>query len=134
MKFFLKTFGCRVNQVESQAILEAFTARGYEPAPFEQADICLLNTCTVTHQADKDVEKLIRQILRRNPTTRLVLTGCYAAARLAGTADGILVGISSGAALHAAMELAAREENRDKTIVVLLPDTGERYLSTDLFR
>ena len=58
----------------------------------------------------------------------------YAAARLAGTADGILVGISSGAALHAAMELAAREENRDKTIVVLLPDTGERYLSTDLFR
>jgi len=58
----------------------------------------------------------------------------YAAARLAGTADGILVGISSGAALHAAMELAAREENKGKTIVVLLPDTGERYLSTDLFR
>ena len=80
MKFFLKTFGCRVNQVESQAILEAFTARGYMPAPFEQADICLLNTCTVTHQADKDVEKLIRQILRRNPSARLVLTGCYAAA------------------------------------------------------
>jgi len=80
MKFFLKTFGCRVNQVESQAILEAFAARGYTPAPFEQADICLLNTCTVTHQADKDVEKLIRQILRRNPSARLVLTGCYAAA------------------------------------------------------
>ena len=80
MKFFLKTFGCRVNQVESQAILEAFSARGYTPAPFEQADICLLNTCTVTHKADKDVEKLIRQILRRNPSARLVLTGCYAAA------------------------------------------------------
>ena len=58
----------------------------------------------------------------------------YAAARLAGTADGILVGISSGAALHAAMALAAKEENKGKTIVVLLPDTGERYLSTDLFR
>ena len=58
----------------------------------------------------------------------------YAAARLAGTADGILVGISSGAALHAAIQLAAREENTGKTIVVLLPDTGERYLSTDLFR
>ncbi len=79
--FFIKTFGCRVNQVESQALLEEFLRAGFTPAEnFEQADICLLNTCTVTHQADKDVEKLIRQILRRNPTARLVLTGCYAAA------------------------------------------------------
>ena len=81
MKFFLKTFGCRVNQVESQAILEQFAARGWEhAASLEEADLCLLNTCTVTHQADKDVEKLIRQISRRNPSARLVLTGCYAAA------------------------------------------------------
>ena len=79
--FFIKTFGCRVNQVESQAILEQFKRSGFIPAEnFETADICLLNTCTVTHQADKDVEKLIRQILRRNPSARLVLTGCYAAA------------------------------------------------------
>lgn len=81
MKFFIKTFGCRVNQVESQALLENFTRRGWEQTPhFEQADLCLLNTCTVTHQADKDVEKQIRQILRRNPSARLVLTGCYASA------------------------------------------------------
>jgi len=79
--FFIKTFGCRVNQVESQAVLEQFLRAGFTPADkFENADICLLNTCTVTHQADKDVEKLIRQILRRNPSARLVLTGCYAAA------------------------------------------------------
>ena len=79
--FYIKTFGCRVNQVESQAILEQFKRSGFIPAEhFETADICLLNTCTVTHQADKDVEKLIRQILRRNPLARLVLTGCYAAA------------------------------------------------------
>ena len=79
--FFIKTFGCRVNQVESQALLEDFLRHGFTPAEnFELADICLLNTCTVTHQADKDVEKLIRQILRRNPSARLVLTGCYAAA------------------------------------------------------
>lgn len=58
----------------------------------------------------------------------------YAAARLMGKKEGILVGISSGAALHAAMELAKEEENRGKTIVVLLPDTGDRYLSTDLFQ
>jgi cysteine synthase A len=57
----------------------------------------------------------------------------YAAGRLLGKCEGIVVGISSGAALHAAVELARREENAGKTIVVLLPDTGDRYLSTPLF-
>ena len=57
----------------------------------------------------------------------------FATGKIIGKKEGVLTGISSGAALHVAIELAKRAENEGKTIVVLLPDTGDRYLSTPLF-
>ena len=57
----------------------------------------------------------------------------YSAARLTVKTEGILIGVSSGAALHAATVVASRPENKGKNIVVLLPDGGERYLSTQMF-
>ena len=61
------------------------------------------------------------------------LEDSYAAARRLGREEGILCGISGGAALHTALTLAKLEENRGKTVVAILPDAGDRYLSTDLF-
>jgi len=64
---------------------------------------------------------------------RVTNDDAFAAGRTVGKSEGVLVGISSGAAVWAGIQLARRGENRGKNIVVLLPDTGDRYLSTPLF-
>ncbi len=79
----------------------------------------------------------IPKVLRREVIDSILTVTeeqAYTAGRLLAQSEGLLVGISSGAALHAAMELAKLPENREKTIVALLPDTGERYLSTPMFQ
>ena len=75
-------------------------------------------------------------VLNRNVFDEIIAVKdeqAYECARLLCKTEGILAGISSGAALYAAMQVGLREENRGKTIVVVLPDTGERYLSTPMF-
>ena len=64
---------------------------------------------------------------------RILKGGLYSAGREIASLEGILVGISAGAALFAAKKIAFLPENSGKTIVVLLPDTGDRYLSTEMF-
>ncbi|HVE13602.1 MAG TPA: tRNA (N(6)-L-threonylcarbamoyladenosine(37)-C(2))-methylthiotransferase MtaB [Elusimicrobiota bacterium] len=79
MRVYFKTFGCRVNQYETQSLRERVLADGSTATTdFESADLCLVNTCTVTREADKDALTLVRRIARRNPAARLVVTGCYA--------------------------------------------------------
>ncbi len=77
-------------------------------------------------------EVLDRELI--DEVARIKTEEAYEGARTAAKKEGILVGISSGAALWGAKVIAEREENKDKKIVVLLPDTGDRYLSTDLFK
>ena len=79
----------------------------------------------------------IPQVLQQDVIDRIITVteeDAYSAGRLLARTEGLLVGISSGAALHAAMELAKEPQNTGKNIVALLPDTGERYLSTPMFQ
>jgi threonylcarbamoyladenosine tRNA methylthiotransferase MtaB len=77
--FYLKTLGCKVNQYESQAMREVLLKRGFEESSEEEtADIFIINTCTVTHQADKEARYCISHFHKLNPKARIVVTGCYA--------------------------------------------------------
>ncbi len=81
MKYSVVTFGCRVNQADSLGFEEDLLARGAVPAAPDQADLVLVNTCSVTATADQGARQTIRRIARDNPAARIVVTGCYATRR-----------------------------------------------------
>lgn len=78
MKYAIVTFGCRVNQADSLRIEEELRARGASDAPSSDADLVVVNTCSVTATADQGARQTIRRIARDNPAARVVVTGCYA--------------------------------------------------------
>jgi threonylcarbamoyladenosine tRNA methylthiotransferase MtaB len=79
MRVYLERVGCKLNQSEIEAWGRDFVQAGYQWAQAcEEADLCVVNTCTVTHAADRTSRKLIRRLRRANPTARLIVTGCYA--------------------------------------------------------
>jgi threonylcarbamoyladenosine tRNA methylthiotransferase MtaB len=81
MKYALVTFGCRVNQAESLAIEGDLRACGAMAAPPEEADVVVVNTCSVTATADQGARQVVRRIVRGNPSAKVVVTGCYATRR-----------------------------------------------------
>jgi len=78
MRYSIVTFGCRVNQADSLRIEEDLRARGAEEACTSEADLVVVNTCSVTATADQGARQTIRRIARENPNARIVATGCYA--------------------------------------------------------
>jgi threonylcarbamoyladenosine tRNA methylthiotransferase MtaB len=81
MKYSVITFGCRVNQADSLGFEEELRASGASAAPPEQADLIVVNTCSVTASADQGARQAIRRVARANPAARIVVTGCYATRR-----------------------------------------------------
>ena len=81
MKYSIVTFGCRVNQADSLRIEEDLLARGGVAVPSTDADLVIVNTCSVTASADQGARQTIRRIARDNPSANVVVTGCYATRR-----------------------------------------------------
>jgi len=76
--FFIRSFGCRTTQAEGAALAEELSRQGWAASPQHQAELIILNTCTVTAAADRDVRQALRQARRDNPAARILVTGCYA--------------------------------------------------------
>ena len=87
MKYSIVTFGCRVNQADSLGFEEELLACGATAASPEQADLVVVNTCSVTASADQSARQTIRRIARSNPDARIVVTGCYATRQPADVAS-----------------------------------------------
>jgi threonylcarbamoyladenosine tRNA methylthiotransferase MtaB len=78
VKYAVVTFGCRVNQADSLTIEDGLRARGGVHSPPEEADVVVVNTCSVTASADQAARQAVRRITRINPDVRVIVTGCYA--------------------------------------------------------
>jgi threonylcarbamoyladenosine tRNA methylthiotransferase MtaB len=117
VKYSIVTFGCRVNQADSLSVEEGFRAHGAIAAEADEADIVVVNTCSVTASADQAARQTIRRIARINPAARIVVTGCYATRRPDEVGD-----------LPGVVRVIAND-HKPQTIPLLLRDftTGERF-------
>lgn len=76
--FHVENFGCRATQADGAALERQFESRGLARAGANEAELVILNTCTVTNSADQDARAAIRRVQRQNPLAKIIVTGCYA--------------------------------------------------------
>ncbi len=122
LKVAFTTLGCRMNQFETSAIEEQFEKKGYEITDFsDRADVYVINTCTVTNDADRSSRKAIRQAKRKNPEAVVVATGCYAQVspeELASMEEiDLVIGNSHKDAVLELVENYINERRQDKVFI-----------------
>ncbi len=115
--FAIENFGCRAARADGEAVTADLLARGLMEQPMDQASVVLVNTCTVTAEADRDARAFLRRIRRRNPQARIVVTGCYAqrAPEELAALDGVsaVVGNSHKSLVGAVAARLATERSAD---------------------
>ncbi len=121
-KVAFTTLGCRMNQFETSAMEEQFARKGYNLTSFDDiADIYIVNTCTVTNDADRTSRKLLRQAKRRNPNAVVVATGCYAQVSPEKLAEieeiDLVIGNSHKTAVYEIVENFINERRQDKVFI-----------------
>ena len=119
LRYAISTFGCRVNQADSLQLEMQLRARGGTRAPIDEADLVLVNTCSVTATADHGARGALRRVARLNPDARVVATGCYA------TRAGAEI-----AALPGSPDVVPNDE-KDTIVDRVLPPLTPLPLSTD---
>ena len=119
MKYAVVTFGCRVNQADSVDIERQLRAAGGRPAPPGEAELVVVNTCSVTATADQGARQTIRRIARTNPDARIVATGCYASRD--GAAVAALPGVSD------IVDNRDKERLAERLLLAVDRTTAERF-------
>lgn len=127
MKVSVYTLGCKVNLYESEVIINNFKKRGYEIVSFDSnADICIINTCTITNNSDKKSRQIIRQAIKNNPKAVIVVAGCYSQIKPeeASNIDGvnIVIGTTNKSKLVDIVE----DHLRTKQNIILVEDLKDK--------
>ncbi|MBI3474596.1 MAG: MiaB/RimO family radical SAM methylthiotransferase [Acidobacteria bacterium] len=132
--FYIENFGCRATQADGAALENQFLERGLERAPTARdADVVVLNTCTVTEGADKDARASIRRVRRENPGCRILVTGCYA--QRAPEELAAIPGVSwvvGNSHKHLAADIATARSSSNGGFVSLTQLRGESQIGADV--